>query len=374
MARALLLSLLVVAVPGSAAEPAPRRPVMVSIRMATPPAHVSSAFELPGGRIVVSDVKTPAVLVIDPVSGAVTKLGSVGAGPDQYVKPGGLYGGTNGAALLLDRAQLQVIEISPAGIFGRTYSIAVKGVTGGSDADIDLQRLDNRGFSYFFERTFGAPGTSRPAWPLLRFDPIKQRKEKIADLIQGETTTIVDGNMSRSQGVIGSPADGFGVAPDGRVAIVRGEPYRVEWIGIDGKTTRGPDIAYDPVPMTDADRAAFKAPAGGASVSASGGSGGAGGSGSGGSLSGMERKFAATKAPFAPEDIVVSPSAQVWVMRSRAATATDVTYDVFDGRGQRLDRLAFPDRSRVVGFGPGAVYIRETGANGGVTLKKYKVR
>ncbi|HEX5217627.1 MAG TPA: hypothetical protein VFV98_19335 [Vicinamibacterales bacterium] len=373
MTRALLLSLFVLAVPGPVTEPAPRRPATVPIRMATPPAHVSAAFELPGGRVVVSDVKTPAVLVIDPVSGAVTKLGSVGAGPGQYVKPGGLYGGTDGGALLLDRAQLQVTEISPAGVFGRTYSIAVKGVTGGSEADIDLQRLDNRGFSYFVERTFGTAGTSRPAWPLIRFDPIKQGKEKIADLIQGETTTIVDGNMSRSQGVIGSPADGFGVAPDGRVAIVRGEPYRVEWIGVDGRTTRGPNIAYDPVPMTDADRAEFKTPTGGASVSAVGG-GGTGGSGSGGSSSGMERKFAATKAPFSPGDIVVSPSAQVWVMRSRAASATDVIYDVFDGRGQRVDRLAFPDGSRVVGFGAGSVFVRETGANGGVTLKKYKVR
>jgi hypothetical protein len=88
----------------------------------------------------------------------------------------------------------------------------------------------------------------------------------------------------------------------------------------------------------------------------------------------MERKFAATKAPFSPADIVVSPKAEVWIMRSRAAAATDVTYDVFDARGQRIDRLAFPDGSRVVGFGAGAVYIRETSANGGVTLKKYKVR
>ena len=372
MSRVPLLFLLVLVAPGLAAEPAPRKPAAVPIKMTSPPAHVSSAFELPGGRILVSDVKTPVVLLIDPVSGAVKTLGSVGAGPDQYVKPGGLYGAVDGGALLLDRAQLLVTAISPAGALGQTYSIAVKGVTGGSDADVDLQRIDSRGFSYFTERTFVAAGTSRPAWPLMRFDPRKQQKEKVADLIQGETTTVVEGNMSRSQGVIGSPADGFGVAPDGRVAIVRAQPYRVEWIGVDGKTTRGPDIAYDAVPMTDADRAAHKTPAGGgASVSASGGAGAGSG---GGSLSGMERKFAATKAPFSPGDIVVSPTAQVWVMRSRAATATDVTYDVFDARGQRVDRLAFPDGSRVVGFGAGTVYIRETAASGGVTLKKYKVR
>ena len=371
IARALFLALIVVAALGPAAEPAARKPVLVPIKMAPPPAHVSSVFELPGGRIVVSDVKTPAVLLIDPVSGAVKTLGSVGAGPDQYVKPGGLYAAADGGALLLDRAQLLVTAISPAGALGATYSIEVKGVTGGADADTDLQRIDNRGFSYFVERTFGGPGTSRPAWPVVRFDPRRQQKEKIADLIQGETTTIVEGNMTRSQGVIGSPADGFGVAPDGRVAIVRGQPYRVEWVGVDGKITRGPDIAYDPVPMTDADRAAHKTPAGGGGASAvsTGGSGNAGGS-----LSGIERKFAATKAPFSPADIVVSPDAHVWVMRSRAATATDVTYDVFDARGQRIDRLVFPDGSRVVGFGAGAVYIRQTDAGGSVTLKKYKVR
>jgi len=370
ISRALFLPVLVLGVAIPVVEPAPRKPVPVSIKMTPPPAHVSAAFELPNGRILVSDVKTPAVLLIDPVSGAVTKLGSVGAGPDQYVKPGGLYAAPDGGALLLDRAQLLVTAISPAGTLGRTYSIAEKGVTGGSDADIDQQRIDNRGFSYFATRSFGASGVSRPAWPLLRFDPRTQQKQKITDLIQGETTTIVEGNVTRSQGVIGSPADGFGVAPDGRVAIVRGQPYRVEWVGVDGKITRGPDIAYDPVPMTDADRAAQKTAAGGGASAVS--SGGAGSPG--GSLSGIERKFAPTKAPFSPADIMVSPSAQVWVMRSRPATATDVIYDVFDGRGQRIDRLVFPLGSRVVGFGPGTVYIRETGGDGAMTLKKYKVR
>ena len=368
MVRAACLSLLILAAPSLTAEPAPRKPAAVPLKLTPPPLHVSAAFELPDGRIVVSDAKTPAVLLIDPVSGAVRTLGSVGANQDQYVRPGGLYAGTDGGALLLDRAQLRVTAISRAGVLGRTYSIAVKGVTGGSDADVDLQRIDHRGFSYFAERNFfGASGTSRPSWPLVRFDPIKQLKEKIADLNQGETTAVTEGNMTRSSAVIGSPADGYGVAPDGRVAVVRGDPYRVDWFGVDGKVTRGPEITYDPVPMTDADRAAHKASAGrGASVSVSGGSGG--------SLSGIEPRFAATKAPFSPGDIVVSPDAHVWVMRSRAAAAVDVVYDVFDARGQRVDRLVFPAGSRVVGFGAGSVYIRETAPGGSVTLKKYKVR
>jgi sugar lactone lactonase YvrE len=356
----------------SGSEPQPRKAAPAPLKINTPPAYLSAAAELAGGRLLVSDARTPAVHVIDPATGDVRTIGSVGAGPDQYVRPGGLYGGADGTLLLLDRAQLRVSVISPAGAFTRHYSIAITGTQSASDADVDLQRIDSRGFSYFTERAFGprATGTSRPSFPLVRFDPAAQQRQTVAGLTQPETMTVDRGNgLTVSRTVIGSPSDGFGVTPDGRVAVVRGEPYRVDWIETDGRVTRGPAVVHDPVPMTDADRAAYRATSEkGPSVGTSA-SGGAGGG-----LSGLEPRFAETKAPFRPEDVIVSPDGRVWVLRSRAATTTAVTYDVFDGRGQRIDRLEFPDRSLIIGFGKGAVYVRESGADGRVTLKKYLVR
>jgi hypothetical protein len=373
--RTIVVVLAAAAATGAAGqtEPAPRKASPAPFRLQTPPAHVSAARELPDGRVIVTDAVTPAVLLIDPATGAAAAIGSIGAGEQQYVRPGGLYAGSDGSTLLLDRAQARVMVISPAGAFTRTYSIAVRGTQSSSDADRDLQQIDARGFAYFTDRAAAlgqALGGGAKTIPLVRFDPASQGREKIADLGLPESRTIDRGDgVVLGRSVIGAPADGFGVAPDGRVAIVRGEPYRVDWIGADGALTRGPAIAFEPVPMTEADKQAFLA------ANSGRGSVGVGlASGGRGSLTGMEPAFAATKAPFTPTDVIVSPDAQVWVMRSRPAGATAVTYDVFDARGRRTDRLEFPDGSRVVGFGKGSVYVRETDGSGRQALRKYAVR
>jgi hypothetical protein len=207
-------------------------------------------------------------------------------------------------------------------------------------------------------------GTPAPN-QLIRFEPKAQQREPIAELRRPETKTIqTSPNSTISRSVTGSPADGWGVAPDGRVAVVRGQPYRVDWISAAGSVTRGPAISIDPIPMTQADRdahiAATAARGGGASVGLAGGGAGGGG---------IEPMFADTKAPFSPDDVVVSPDAQVWVPRSRPFGATTVVVDVFDARGQRIDRLEFPLHSRVVGFGAGSVYVWD-----GTRLSKFRRR
>lgn len=374
MVRLLAFVLAAAALPWAASEPQARKAVQAPMRLDGALAHVSAAAELPDGRIVVSDVRAPAVWLIDPATGGMARLGSAGVNADQYVQPGGLYGGTGGGLLLLDRAQLRVMAIDPAGTFASSYSIAIKGTTMSTSDDADQQRLDARGYAYFSDRGASlsrrARGESAETVPLLRFDPVSQASVPVAELGQPETR-FADrgGGLTVSRAVIGSPADGWGVAPDGSVAIVRGSPYRVDWIGPGGAVTKGPVIEVDPIPMTDADKAAFTSTAGGgASVGARATTGG----GDAGGLSGLEPEFAATKAPFAPADVVVSPDRQVWVQRSRPAGATTVIYDVFDRRGRRIDRLEFPDGNRVVGFGRGVVYVRQQTAGGTTTLGRFE--
>jgi sugar lactone lactonase YvrE len=336
-------------------EPAPRKPASMPLQVSGALTNVSGAVELADGRVVISDMRGPAVWTVDPKTGALAKLGSPGAGPDQYVQPGGFYQGANGATLLLDRAQARVMLISPQGEFAGTYSVARKGVTSSSDEDRDRQRLDARGFVYFADRSASPPardGEPR-SMPLLRMEPKTQAIDVIAQLRLPEAKSMDMGNgMTISRGVVGSPGDGWGVTPDGRVAIVRGQPYRVDWITADGKLTQGTNVAFDPIPMTQADRDAHLA-----STAGKGPSVGMVGGGGGGTPKGPETTFAATKAPFAPDDVVVSADAQVWVRRSRPHGAASVVVDVFDDRGARIDRLELPDGARIVGFGRGAVYV-----------------
>lgn len=368
--RNVLLLACALAVPG--AEPAPRKPLRVPLKITSPLIHVSAARELPDGRVLITDAKTPALLVLDPRTGATSPLGSLGPGPDQWITPGGLYAGPDGTTLLLDRGQTRTTTISPAGALQGTRSIAEHGTSSSSSADIDLQRLDARGFAYFLNplhgRAVGA-GVAREA-TLLRFEPVSQKKEPVATLRLSDVRTTSGGEgVTFGRTIIGSPADGWGVAPDGRVAVVRADPYRVEWYGIEGKVIHGPVVPFEKLPMTDADKQAF--------VSKIHGTGGAS-VGLPGQRSGDANRapieFAATKPPFEPDNVMVAPDARVWVMRTRPIEAREVVYDVFDSLGRRIDRLELPDGSRVVGFGPSSIYVRHAADAGTCELQKYTVK
>ena len=353
------------------AEPVPRKPTSAALKLTTPLTHVSAAHELRDGRVVLTNAKSPSVLVLDPRTGATTPLGSAGAGPDQYARPGGLYAGPNGSTLLLDRGLTRLMTISTTGTLHGTRSIAQRGTSSSSDADVDLQRVDARGFAYFANRhALGESVAGQPQYAaLVRFDPEAQKQESIAQLRQPDRKTFAGGDgMVFSRSVVGSPEDGWGVASDGRIAIVRADPYRVEWLAPDGKVTSGPVITHDPLPMTDADRQAFKASTRGPGVLV----GSAGDKGS--PLGALPIEFAAMKPPFKAEDVIVSPDARVWVLRTRPLDAREVIYDLFDGTGRRVDRFELPAGSRIVGFGPSSIYVRHIDEPDRCELRKYLVR
>ena len=45
---------------------------------------------------------------------------------------------------------------------------------------------------------------------------------------------------------------------DGRVAIVHPDPYRVEFVDVDGRSRIGPTIQFDPVEVTEGHREQWK--------------------------------------------------------------------------------------------------------------------
>lgn len=353
------------------AEPEPRKPVQLPLAISGTFPEVSGVLELPEGRLLISDARTPRVSVIALDTGARTVVGSPGAGPGQYARPGGLYGTAAAGFWLLDRGMSRAVAVSPTGTLGASHSVLRRGTSGSSDTDYDLQHLDARGRSYFLDREgmlgAGSTGFSAPVLNLIRLDPASQESAVVARLQERMTRSRAGGDgMTYTQSVIGSPVDGWGVAADGRVAVVRAAPYRVDWYSSAGVETKGPVYEVDTIPMTDADKQAFIASSGAVAV------GRLSSADSAGSTTGP--LFAETKAPFDPNYVQVSPQGRAFVLRTRPAGDTDVIYDVFDGQGRRVDRLLLPAGSRVVGFGATAIYVREPLASGAAALKKYEVK
>jgi hypothetical protein len=356
-----------------AQEPVPRRPGTTTIPLANRVAAISGVRELPNGQLLLSDAKSAAVYLVDPASGRMKAIGSAGGDSLQYAQPGGFYAGPADTTFLLDRGLGKFLVISPSGAIVGSRSIKRKGYTYSSD-EFDYQQLDRRGLSYFTNMTFSR-GQQQHALGdrivdstgLMRFDAARQNGDIVAQLRKPESRVVVQTeNYQQTQGVVGSPLDEWGVASDGRIAVVHGSPYRVDWIAPNGQVTSGPayEVARITFDQAERDSITQAAQRGAGGVSVTGGPGGT-------STPKAAQYFADFKAPFALRAVTVSPTGQVWVARTGPRGQGATIYDVFNGAGQRTDRFELPLGARIVGFGPNAAYATVNG-NGSPTLIRIK--
>ena len=373
--RTLTVSFSIAAAIGSLApqsEPAPRQLTPLPLQLSLDLAEVGGVRELANGRLLVSDANTPAILVVDPATGAARKLGREGKGPNEYGRPGGIYPDADGTTwLVMDRSAPRVFVVDRAGTLTGMRSIEQRGARSTSD-HVDPMRIDAALHTYFVDRgaAFRAQaGRPVDSLPLIRFDVARQHGDTVARLFFTKPTTVTTKDrLTMTRTPVFSPADGWTVMADGSVAVVRAVPYRVDWIAASGERTVGPPIDYTPVAVTDADRKAFDAQG---SPMVSGGRPGSTGMTAGGGDSKVE--FAKVKPPFDPDAVVAAPDGRVWVGRHVAAGSTQVVYDVFDRRGARVDRVALPARSKVVGFGRGVVYAVELDDDDLPRIRRYRL-
>jgi hypothetical protein len=354
------------------AEPAPRTLTALPLQLTVDLAQVAAVRELGNGHLLISDAGAPAILVVDPSTNAVRKLGREGRGPNEFVRPGGIYYDLDGAtSLIVDRGQARVFVIDKTGALIGMKSIEQRGSQRAADS-YDPLRIDAALHTYFVDQ--GAAlrangGRGGDSIPLIRFDVAQQKPDTIARLFQTKPTIVsTQGRMTFGRTPVFSRADSWAVASDGTIALVRSVPYRVDWISPAGRRTDGPTISYSSVPVTDADKK-LKEGSGTASI----GGGPVGGRQSTMSTSEIKPEYAKVKPAFDPLDLVVAPDGRLWVGRQEAAGAKHAVYDIFDRKGARIDRVAFPARARVVGFGPSAVFVAELDDDDVPKICKYRL-
>ena len=356
-------------------EPAPRTLTGFPLNLDLDLVQVAAVRELANGHLLISDAGGPAILVVDPATGATRKIGREGQGPNEFRRPGGIYYDTDGTtSLIVDRAQPRVFVIDKTGALTAMRSIEIRGTQRSAD-DSDPMRIDASLHTYFEDQGFmfrasAGQGVS-DSISLIRFDVAQQKPDTAARLFRTKPTVTTQGRMTFGRSPVFSLADGWGVANDGSIAVVRATPYRVDWISPAGKTAAGTAVAYTPVAVSDADREEREKNQAKSIVSGSATS--KEGRTTTMSSSDFKTEYAKVKPPFDPQKIVVGPDNKVWVGRYLPANAKQVVYDVFDRRGARVDRIALPARSRIVGFGPSALFVAELDDDDLPHLKKYRL-
>jgi hypothetical protein len=270
---------------------------------------------------------------------------------------------------------------------GRIFVINPDGKPGASI------RLDENGLLYSTD-VLGVDATgrmllaaerraARPSDPsvgiadVMRYDQRTGRLDTVATLTKpkGERTAarmLPGGMMQMATNLPLAAQDLAGIAPDGRIVVVRAAPYRIEWIALDGRRTLGPIAAAPEIRITEDEKETFlRSQVRPGAILVRGPSGPPQqpkGRSATPKLSSADLKammnpdmtWPRVKPPFLAGAVHIARDGRVWVLRTRAHDDSIPVFDVFDGAGRVIERVALPKRTRLVGFGSGIVYLART--------------
>jgi hypothetical protein len=352
----------------SAQTPTPRPLDPPQAELSEPLSSIAGLRELSNGRVIIVDSRERAVWLTDPGLRQATKVGREGQGPQEYARPNALMALPGDTTWVADPGNNRNLVLGPtAAIVGTQSQITIRpseGVTYTSTA----RGVDRQGRLYFtlplglIDRGPNDKGDT----PILRYDRTANRFDTVATFndparLNAGSPRRVGGTGGVSFGTSGGNGfagrDEWAVSPDGAIAVVRWKPYRVEWRLPNGSTITGPEIAYTPVRVGDAEKReyldALRARGSGSMTTT-----GADGKSQTVRLPVPEpESWAEFKPPFATGGVVTAPDQTVWIQRSLTAAATDAVWDVVDRTGRVVRQVLLPKQSRVLGFGANSVYI-----------------
>jgi hypothetical protein len=168
------------------------------------------------------------------------------------------------------------------------------------------------------------PGTSPDSARLVLFSRVDGSKQDVGTLYQPDTGL---------PGALSSYEKAF-LALDGWIAVLRIEPYRVDWRRPDGMWVRGSPLPHPQDPLDRADRERL---------------------GQNPRYAGIDwpDEWPAAAAGF---ELLPSPDGLVLVRRPRPTREEAIRYDVVDRNGGLAVQLRLPINQRILGFGRGTVY------------------
>ena len=310
--------------------------------------QITSIRELADGRILITDGREQRVLIGDFTSRSTSAVGRNGSGPEEY----------QGTTLLFPLAGDSSVMLDPSRKWILFHGSRIVGTV---PADAPAAR-EVRGFIQGADSlghivVYRSPPNSRPQTEaqdsvrVLMIDRTAGRADDVAALraVPSVTRTMAMGGGSMTYRTFTPYATGetARLFPDGWIAIVRLEPYRVDWRTPDGRLITGQPLPYKQHQVTEVDRTAFRDahPV----------------------RQGRPPLFDFDAFPqhlppyeyFAPGDPALFGAANgsLVIRRTVAGSLATNDYDVVDRSGRLVGTLRLPKRERVAGFGARAVYV-----------------
>ena len=333
---------------------------------------VSGALELKPSQVLAVDGTEMTLTLVDFTKGSRTVIGRQGSGPGEYRMPAGLFRLQGDTLWLFDAMQQRLVAFNPdltAGttmpflVFdqatttalaapflgdrkGQIYASAMKIEAGRSGGNMQMSLPDSVGVVRVDPRgKAGRTELARVRFPVSGKPDIKQ------------SGTAIKFTMA-FPGLIAS--DPWTVFPDGRIAIVRGATYTVEFIAADGKKTSA-RVAYVPIKVTAADQKAEMDEARRAMAE----------------QGKMAQKmmpanitmdfelippaeWPANYPPVSALGALAAPDGRLWVKRGIPFRLGREQWDVIDQAGKLVASWRLPAKTTLVAVGQGVVYTVRT--------------
>ena len=341
---------------------------------AEPFTQIRNIRELRDGRVLVVDPRDRIVQLIDFRTGTATKVGRTGAGPGEFGLPDRIIALPGDSSAIFDPDNSRYLIIAPDGKTGATFRVDDAGVRMGGRGAAP-RGTDTRGRIFIegsaFVATAGggiAPGDSAP---VLRLDRATKRLDTLAyvQLARGNSRGSGGPNgVMMMTGLKAFPSrDDWTPLPDGGVGIARVHDYHIERYSASGTRTAGPPVTWTSIPVTDAEKEAWRAARRGLPAA-----------GRGGAIPKNlppppQSEFPAVMPPFVAAAMVARANGEMWVLRSHKSTDAPI-YDVFGPTGSMVRRVAMPaPTSRLVGFGVNSVYVVRRDADDLEHLQRYRL-
>lgn len=379
---------------------------------------VTNVRALPGGRLLVNDVVSRRVLLLDSAMKIVSVVAdSTPSTANAYgPRPGTLIPFRGDSTLFVDPASLSMLVIDPQGKLGRTMSVPraqdAMMLSAGLGAYYSNGHLVYRGMPNVQMRMTGAPGAGNTpqvevpdSMAIVRVN-LQTRVLDTAGFVKIPRTKPVisrtDDKISVSIEVNPLPMiDEWVVTSTGDIAILRGKDFHVDWVGADGQRRSSSKVAFDWKRMTDDDKTKlvdsvskilekqFAAGAAGGNALQQGFQSMMGGGAAGGAAPQVSMRFemragdgapgggGPVRAPqmMQPKLTVVSASelpdyqppffansaradldGNIWIQTiPTKPQPAGVVYDILNKDGQAVDRVLIPEGRTILGFGPGGV-------------------
>jgi len=358
MLRALLLAL-ALPCPTLAAQgavPATRTLKPATARLDADFSRIIAVRELSDGRILVTDAIEKRLTVADFATQVVTAISREGSGPGEFRAVDRLYdiGGDstlmpdlgNGRWLILraDRVARTTAKDEPAvqasrtgfrgaSRTGRVMMNTLPPVTGGTRV---FGRSDSTALLLVSTRNGDIDTIGR-----LRMPPL--RMESTVDA-RGNPTSL---NILSFPFAVGEEPLIFG---DGWVAVVRLDPYRVDWRSPDGRWTRGAALPFEVIAVNAREREAFVA----RRASATGNK----------PVTPPDDAWPETIPPFGTRPLLAAPDGAVLVLRNATADHPGNRYDLVDRRGRLVARIELPRTESIAALGARGAYVVVTDEDG----------